>query len=137
MALRHSRITIDTEAKEINVAPLIDMVFILLIFFLVTTSFVAETGVTVDRAAAVTATSLERENILISIDAHGNLYMEGKALRLPSLGAMVRQQVSATGRPVVIIADAASRHDTLMSVLDECKKAGAPAIGLAAERAQY
>ena len=136
MPLRHSRITIDTEAKEINVAPLIDMVFILLIFFLVTTSFVAETGVTVDRAVVETATSLERENIVISIDAHGNLYMEGKTLRLPSLGAMVRQQVSATGRPVVIIADAASRHDILMSVIDVCKKAGAPAISLAAERAQ-
>jgi biopolymer transport protein ExbD len=134
MALRHKRITVDTEAKEINVAPLIDMVFILLIFFLVTTSFVTEPGVTVDRAKAATATALERESILIAIDARGRLFMDGNAVRMPILGALVRQQAAATDRPVIIIADSASRHDILMSVIDECKKAGAKKISLAAER---
>lgn len=122
-------------ASEINVAPLIDMVFILLIFFLVTTSFVRETGVQVEKPRAVTAADLERQSILISLSAEGRIYMGGEEHGLLSVRAAVHEELARRpAKLVVIIADGRSRHASLIDLVDECKLAGAKTISLAAER---
>ena len=125
----------DNGTTEINVAPLVDMVFILLIFFLVTTSFVKETGLTVEKPSAATAEELEQESILIGISANGEIHMGRKKIELVAVRALVREElISKADKPVVIVADGQSRNARLVDVIDECKLAGAKKISLASEK---
>ena len=125
----------DNGTTEINVAPLVDMVFILLIFFLVTTSFVKETGITVEKPTAATAEDLEQQSILIAISANGEIHMGRKKIELVSVRALVKEELVANPeKPVVIVADGQSRNASLVDVIDECKLAGAKKISLASEK---
>ena len=120
---------------ELNMAPLIDMVFILLIFFLVTTTFVKDTGVAIDRPSAATAEQLDSQTITVAIDATGGVHMQGRPVTLLELRALLRQElVVAPDRPVVVLADRDSRHAILVDVLDEARLAGAATIQIATER---
>jgi biopolymer transport protein ExbD len=119
---------------EINLAPLIDMMFILLIFFLVTTSFVKETGIEVHRPSAAAAESLTRDSILIGVGADGSVHMENQQVDMFSLRARVKEHLRHRARPVIIIPDAATRSQVLLDVIDECKLAGAKRVNLAAEK---
>ncbi len=120
---------------DINISPLIDMVFILLIFFIVTTSFVKETGITVDKPSAATADQLKDQSIMIGITANGEIFYSGKKTNLLSLRAIVKRElVAQEDKPVIIIADENSRNATLIDVIDECKLAGAQKISLASEK---
>jgi len=114
-------------------APLIDMVFILLIFFLVTTSFTRETGVEVNRPKAATAGELDRDTILIAITRQGHIFMHNRRISLSELGTLVREEVQKSGgtRSVVIIADKTSHTGTLIDVMDECNIAGAKKVSIA------
>ncbi len=120
---------------DINISPLIDMVFILLIFFIVTTSFVKETGITVEKPSAATAEQLKNQSIMIGITASGEVFHNGKKTNLLSLRAIVKRElVGQADKPVIIIADEDSRNSTLVDVIDECKLAGAKKISLASEK---
>ncbi len=122
-------------APEINMAPLLDMVFILLIFFLVTTSFVKEAGVEVERPVAQSAETKEATNVIIGIDENGHVYMEGKRLDVRSVQPRMKQYVMETPKgSVVIAADKKSRTDTLIRVLDGCRLAGVKNISIAARK---
>ena len=81
---------------EIRMAPLIDMVFILLIFFLVTTSFVAETGITVEKPQARSSESLDKESLMVGIGPTGQVYVEGRRVSMFSLRSLVRNKVNRT-----------------------------------------
>lgn len=123
-----------SESTEINISPLIDMVFILLIFFIVTTSFVKETGIDVDKAKASTATELPQQSMMVGISANGQIYIGGEELSLIAVRAQVREaMMSSPDKPVIIIADRNSRNSTLIDVIDECRIAGARNISLASE----
>lgn len=120
---------------EINLAPLIDMVFILLIFFLVTTSFTRESGVIVERPQARTAEPLEKSSLIIGIDQNGNIFLEGRRIDLP----MIRPYVSKVlrenpGAGVVVVCDRSAKTDVLIRVLDECRAAGAKNLSVAARK---
>lgn len=116
-------------------APLLDMVFILLIFFLVTTSFVKEAGVEVERPVAQSAETKEATNVIIGIDENGHVYMEGKRLDVRSVQPRMKQYVMETPKgSVVIAADKKSRTDTLIRVLDGCRLAGVKNISIAARK---
>ncbi len=118
---------------EINMAPLIDMVFLLLIFFLVTTSFSRETGVEVKRPKAVSASELGSNSILVSITRDGRIFMHNRRVALAEMATLVREQLrSDRMRPVVIIADKGSDTGTLIDVMDECGLAGARNVSIAA-----
>ncbi len=125
---------ISTQAAEVNLAPLIDMIFILLIFFLVTTSFVKEAGVDVHRPSATVAESLTRDNIFIGIDKSGGVYMNSQEVSLLSVRAIVKEQLRLRKVPVVIVTDKQTPTQYLVDVIDECKLAGADKISLAAEK---
>ena len=120
---------------ELNMAPLIDMIFILLIFFLVTTSFVKEAGVEIARPVANTATVDQRARLMIGITRQGVIYVEGRPMDIRSLrGYMTRFLARSPGASVVIVADRESRTGTVIRVLDECKMAGVKNISVAARR---
>lgn len=118
---------------EINIAPLIDMVFILLIFFLVTTSFVRETGVEVNRPVASTAVSKEKANILIGITADNRIMMEKREIDLRAVRANVERALAENPEGgVVIVADKDSQTGIAIKVLDGCRMAGAQNVSIAA-----
>jgi len=116
-------------------APLIDMVFILLIFFLVTTTFVAETGLTVNRPEARTSENLDQDALMIGIGPAGEIYVQGQRISMISLRAFVERKLGI--KPdvsAVIIADKATPADYIVRVMDELRSAGAERIALATRR---
>ena len=120
---------------NINMGPLVDMVFLLLIFFVVTTSFVKETGIDVQRSTAATAEMKERGNIMLGISADGQVYMEGKRIDVRSVRALIERALAEDPESgVVIVADKDSNTGTVVQAMDQCRLAGAKNVSLAAKR---
>ncbi|MBC2607015.1 ExbD/TolR family protein [Pelagicoccus albus] len=119
--------------EEINMSPLIDMVFILLIFFIVTTVFVEETGVEVNKPQAASASDLEKNSILIAITENGNVVYGGKEVGISGVRPIIRRLYQKEKMPVIIQADRQSITDTLVRVIDEAKLAGAISVSLSTE----
>ena len=121
------------KAVELNIAPLIDMVFILLIFFLVTTSFVKETGVDINRPVASTAVSKAKANIMIGITSEGRIYMAKREIDIRAVRANIERALAESPESqVIVVADRESRTGTVVKVMDGCKLAGALNVSLAA-----
>lgn len=134
MRNRHSRRQSGGIA-EINMTPLIDMVFILLIFFIVTTSFVKETGVDVSRPTAKTAVKKERANILISIKPNGEIWMDKRQIDRRAVRANVeRMHAENPEGSVIILADEDAKTGLLIEVMDQARLAGVSSVSIAAER---
>ena len=113
---------------EINISPLIDIVFILLIFFIVTTVFVEETGVKVDKPRAAAQHDLEQNSILIGITPGGEVYYGGRSIGVNGVRAVVSRLLQQETMPVIIQADRSTPTETTVSVLDEAKLAGAEQV---------
>ena len=113
---------------EINISPLIDVVFILLIFFIVTTVFVDETGVKVDKPRAASQQDIEKESILIGITAEGGVYYGGREIGVGGVRAVISRLQQEQQRPVVIQADRETDTETTIEVLDEAKIGGAQTV---------
>ena len=137
MALKSRFRRKSSRSAEINMAPLIDMTFILLIFFIVTTSFVRESGIEVNRPEARTASRDERTGLVLAVTEEGRVVMEGRDLDIRSLRPAL-EQFSATSPEagVVIAADRESRTGTVIRVLDACRLAGISKVSVAAGIAQ-
>ena len=129
---RQSKQDNKTEQFEINMSPLIDCVFLLLIFFIVTTVFVKNTGIDIKKPQAASAKSLQNNSIMISISRDGRIYYAGTVVSLNSIRGIVRQQLNVKEVPVVILADEDSRSGQLINLIDECKLAGAKSVSIAA-----
>ena len=118
---------------DINMAPLIDMVFILLIFFLVTTSFVKESGVDVNRPTAATAESMQKAGIMIGVDKDNRIFMEKREIDMRAVRANVERAIAENPEStVVIVADRNSRTGVAIEVMDACRLAGAESVSIAA-----
>ena len=114
----------------INLSPLIDVVFILLIFFIVTTVFIKETGVKVDKPVAVTAQKLENELILLAITPAGEVVYDHSNIGVSGVRSTVSALLMVQERPVVIQADRKVTTDLLVRVMDEAKLGGAKSISI-------
>jgi biopolymer transport protein ExbD len=118
---------------ELNMAPLIDMIFILLIFFLVTTSFVKESGVDINRPTASTAVTKEKASIFIGISRANRIYLEKREIDTRAVRANVERALAENpDASIVIVADKESLTGTAIQVLDECRMAGAKNVSIAA-----
>ena len=115
-------------------SPLIDAVFLLLIFFIVTTVFVEETGVDVQKPKAASAEDLDKRSIMIALTADGDIVYGGRRIGINTVRALVAQQLREKEVPVIILADQSSRSGRLVELIDECKLAGAKQVSLAASR---
>ena len=121
-----------TRTEEINVSPLIDIVFILLIFFIVTTVFVEETGVEVQRPQAASSTDLDKESILIAITADGEVVYGGREIGVRGVRGVVRRLIQQDQEMSVIVqADKRASIELYTQVHDEASLAGATRINLA------
>lgn len=124
-------------AVNLNITPLIDMVFILLIFFIVTTSFVKETGVEVDRPSAQTALRKERGNILIAVRANNEIWMGERQIDIRTVRANVeRMHAENPEGAVVIVADKDSKTGLVINVMDQVRLAGVTDVSIAATKEQ-
>ena len=118
----------------IEMGPLMDIVFILLIFFVVTSSFTRETGVDVTKPQAQSASQLEKENLLIAITREGTIHMNERQVDLASLQDILKQSLAkAPDREVVVIADKEAETGVLVQVIDMCNLAGVKKVSIAAQ----
>lgn len=118
----------------IDMGPLMDIVFILLIFFVVTSSFTRETGVDVTKPQAQSASQLEKENLLIAITREGTIHINERQVDLASLQDILKQSLAKMpDREAVIIADKGSETGVLVQVIDACNLSGVKKVSIAAQ----
>jgi biopolymer transport protein ExbD len=131
MARRH--VNPDGQENDIDITPMLDIVFIMLIFFIVTTSFVKESGITVSRPSSSTAEAKQGSNILIAIRANGEIWVDKRAVDVRAVRANVeRMKAEAPEGAVVIQADEFAPTGLLVKVMDQVRMAGVLDISIAA-----
>ena len=122
------------EETEINITPMLDIVFIMLIFFIVTTSFVIETGIDPNRPEAETAITRQRANIMIAVSGTNQIWMNKRRIELPQVRPMVEAaRGSNPESTVIIIADEEASSGAVMDLMDQVRLAGVAEVSLAAE----
>ena len=129
--MRRRSISADSEnqAGEINMSPLIDIVFILLIFFVVTTVFVEDPGVPIDKPQASTAEKLDQEVLIVGVTADSEVYYAGKNIGVDGVRGVVSMLLGDDAEmPVVIQGDRNAKHGVIMRVTDAAKMAGAKKV---------
>lgn len=127
--MRHRSLFSDEgDRVEINLSPMIDCIFILLIFFIVTTVFVEETGVSVQRPEAASAVSLEKNSILVAITADGRIFYGGQEIGVSGVAPTVRRLLARRSMPVIIQSDKSVPHGLFARVYGEARLAGAQEI---------
>lgn len=125
----------ETGVQDINVSPLIDIVFILLIFFIVTTVFVEETGVDVQRPSAVSSEDLQKESVLIAITPLGGVIYGDEDIGVNGVRGVVSRQLNKDPNvPVIIQADSRVSLELYTRVHDQASLAGAVRISLATQK---
>ena len=121
------------EETEINLTPMLDVVFIMLIFFIVTASFVKESGIDVSRPSASTAERKERGNIMVAITELGQIWIDKRPVDPRAVRANIeRLHAENPQGGVVIQADKASKNELLVTVMDAAREAGVFDISIAA-----
>lgn len=130
-----SRFFIDEEEDSpIDLTPMLDVVFIMLIFFIVTSTFVKESGVDVTRPNAETAAPTDASSIQVGIAANNQIWIEKRQVDKRAVRANIERGLAESpGAAVIIIADALSNTETLIDVLDQARLAGATSVSVAAD----
>jgi len=126
----------DSGEATVDISPLIDCVFILLIFFIVTTTFVEETGVEVDKPQAASSVNLEKNSILLAITDEGAVVYGGKDIGISGVRPLVKRMIAKEDVPVIIQVDQIVPSGLLVRVIDEAKLAGATKVSLATRKAK-
>ena len=121
----------DQDETNVDISPLIDCVFILLIFFIVTTTFVEETGVEVDKPQAAASVQLEKQSLMIAVTAGGEVIYDKKNIGVGGVQALVKRKLQAEDVPVIIQADRSSQSGLMVEVIGEAKLAGATKVSIA------
>lgn len=130
MSLRQRR---KKDETEINMTPMLDVVFIMLIFFIVTASFVKEAGIDVNRPGAATAERKERGNILVAITESGQIWIDRRQVDIRAVRANIERMHAENPQGTVIIqADEGSKNGLLVKVMDAARQAGVTEVSLAA-----
>lgn len=124
----------EEENENIDLTPMLDVVFIMLIFFIVTASFVKEAGIDVNRPEAATAVKKERANILVAISDKGEIWINKRRVDVRAVQANIeRLKAENPQGSVVIQADKKATTDTLIKVMDASRAAGAYDVSIAAQ----
>ncbi len=122
------------EAQGIDISPLIDMVFILLIFFMVSTTFVKDNKIDIDRPGASTSEMAADKAIRIGIDKQGKVYIDNEEVRPWVIQSIIREKISSDkDTPILVVTDKSVHSGLLIEVIDSCRLAGATDIGVATE----
>ena len=122
------------DEAQIDLTPMLDVVFIMLIFFIVTASFIKEAGVEVNRPEASTSDPKENVNILIAVTGNDEVWMDGRRIDIRAVRANVERLHAENPKGAVVIqADNTSTTETVVKVLDASREAGVLDVSLATE----
>lgn len=131
---QHFQNLIDEEEATIDMTPMLDVVFIMLIFFIVTASFVKEAGIDVNRPEAATAVKQDRANILIAISDTGEIWINKRRVDVRAVQANIERLHAENPQGTVVIqADQKATTDTLIKVMDASRAAGVFEVSIAAQ----
>jgi biopolymer transport protein ExbD len=129
-----SNLSGEEEENEINITPMLDVVFIMLIFFIVTASFVKEAGIDVNRPGASTAVKQEKGNILVAISETGDIWINRRKVDIRAVRANIERLHAENPKGTVVIqADKKSQTETLVAVMDASRQAGVFNVAIAAQ----
>lgn len=130
------KVRADEEDAAIDMTPMLDIVFIMLIFFIVTTVFVKEAGIEVNKPSADQAYLPKNANIFIAITKEGDVWMDKREIKVDSVRANIERLLAEQPTDIVIIqADEESEHGVVIKVMDQVKAAGIDKISVAAKGA--
>lgn len=114
----------EAETAEIDITPMMDIVFIMLIFFIVTTSFVKEAGIDVNKPEAAQAQKKPSATIFIAIRANGEIWMDKRAVDVERVSANIeRLRAESPTDTIIVQADEEAKHGIVMEVMDQIKAA--------------
>ena len=131
---KHLQNLVEEEESNIDMTPMLDVVFIMLIFFIVTASFVKEAGIDVNRPEAATAVKKDRDCILVAISDKGEVWINKRRVDLRAVQANIeRLKAENPQGSVVIQADKESKTETLIQVMDASRQAGVYNVSIAAQ----
>ena len=123
------------EEGQIDMSPLIDMVFILLIFFMVTTTFVKDMKLDLDRPSAASAMAASTKAVRVFIDKFGDVFVDNQPVRIYSLQGKLRDMLRvSTDKSVLVVTDENVAAKLVLEVIDQCKLSGATDVGVATEQ---
>ena len=132
--MRRRRRDSEQDESEVNLTPMLDVVFIMLILFIVTASFVKESGIDISRPSAATAVRKERGNILIAITAKNAIWIDRREVDPRALRANIERLRAENPQGAVIIqADKDSKNGLLVQVMDAARLAGVTNVSIAAD----
>lgn len=124
----------ESQDAEINITPMLDIVFIMLIFFIVTASFVKEPGIDPQRPEAESALKQERGNILVALSGGGEIWMNKRQVPLEQVRHLVEEAVAENPESsVVIVADQAASSGLLMDIMEQVRLGGVSKVSVAAQ----
>ena len=121
----------DSVEDSIDISPLIDVVFILLIFFIVTTTIIQESGLQVDRPQPASSEPQDSESLVFTVTENGEVMFEGQSIGISGVQPLVRNRLREQDVPVVIQTEKQATTELMVRVVDEAKLAGAEKISLA------
>jgi len=125
----------DSTEQEINISPLIDIVFILLIFFMVSATFVKDYDLDINRPKASSSTASSSKAIRVHIDSSGDVFMDGQPVRSWVIQNYVREKLgNSADSTVLVVADEGVAAGKLIEVVDQCRMAGAANVGVVTEQ---
>ncbi|MDN3526117.1 biopolymer transporter ExbD [Halomonas sabkhae] len=131
--MRRRRFASMEESSEVNLTPMLDVVFIMLIFFIVTTSFIKESGVEIERPESSAASPRPDVQVLVAITPEGAVWVDGEPVDIHRVGPTVADMVSDEGS-VVIQADRNATTGVLIEVMDRLREADVDQVAVAAQR---
>lgn len=121
-------------AQAIDLTPMLDVVFIMLIFFIVTASFVKEAGIEVNRPEASSAESKENVNILVAVSATNEIWIDQRRVDVRSVRSVIERMHAENPKGAVVVqADAASNTEAVVAVIDAAREAGVVDVSLATD----
>ncbi|MDT8894073.1 biopolymer transporter ExbD [Halomonas sp. I1] len=131
--MRRRRLGTVDESSEVNLTPMLDVVFIMLIFFIVTTSFIKESGVEIERPESSAASPRPDAQVMVAITPEGAVWVDGEPVDIHRVGPRVADMVSDEGS-VVIQADRDATTGVLIEVMDRLREADVEQVAVAAQR---
>ncbi len=125
----------ETKVDDIDISPLIDMVFILLIFFMVSSTFTKDMQLELDRPGASSAKKSSSKVVRVYIDKYSDIYLDGQPIKVWAIQGKLRDQLRAsTEKSILVVTDDGVTADKLVEVVDQCRLSGAKDIGVATQR---
>ncbi|GLX84752.1 biopolymer transporter ExbD [Thalassotalea loyana] len=125
----------EEEEAAIDMTPMLDIVFIMLIFFIVTTSFVKEAGIEVNKPSAVNQTKHKNANVFIAVNGAGEVWLDKKKVDIERVAAKLEKLLAEQPTDVIFIqADKEATHNNVVKVMDAIKEAGVDQISIAAAK---